>query len=192
MTGKHSSRRQQRRHLNMTTNTSHSKSNAINSMRSILNRQLILNFSFLLILITSFSAHSTATPDKGLSLPTLELAMGTFAILIAQDAKGFGSYTVCCVAPVAGFWEASPYAEFNWRKFFIVTGLFGTYGIWNISMQDDDQSTVALSNFLLFNAFLLFEHTNSRHAPNLESISPSSIQFAPTKNGGTFVYQYRF
>ena len=113
-----------------------------------MNRQLVLCFSFLLILASPISAHSEETPKKELSLATKELIIGTVSILVAQDPEGFGRYLLCCTAPIPAIltlWDTSPIQR---QKHLMSTGALVAYGLWNVSMQDDDKSTAAIKNEL--------------------------------------------
>lgn len=129
------------------------------------------------------------------SLVYLELFAETMSILVAQDPKGAGRYLICCVATIGaviGLGDLLDSRQTEGMKNLMVAGTVVAYSMWNISMDDDDKTTVFRNNFLLLNSVVLFEYLNSRQASTSETINPSSIQFAPTKNGGTFVYQYRF
>jgi len=156
-----------------------------------MNRQLILCFSFLLILASPISANSEETPKKELSLATRELIIGTVSILVAQDPEGVGRYLLCCAAPIPAIltlWDTSPIQR---QKHLMSAGAIVVYGLWNVSMQDDDKSTAAIKNFLLFNTVVLIKHSR-RPTDTSETKTHSRAFLAPTKSGATLVYQYRF
>ena len=158
-------------------------------------RQQLLCFNFLLTLILPFSAHADGKTNIDSSLVYSELFAGTMSILVAQDPKGAGHYLICCVATIGAvivLGDLLDSRQNELKKDLMVAGTYVAYGMWNISMGDDDKTTVFRNNFLLLNSVVLFDYLNSRQASASETINPSSIQFAPTKNGGTFVYQYRF
>lgn len=174
----------------MTTNRTHSK--------SITHRQHLLGFSFLMTLIFPFSVSADGTMSKDSAFLYTELAAGTISILAAQDPKGTGRYLICCVATIGaaiGYFDltdSTPGRHHEGKKELLMAGGVVAYGMWNISMRDDDRDAVFMNNFLLINTIFLFEYFKSQQASASEMFSLSNIQFAPIKNGGTLVYQYRF